>query len=487
MDTSGASQAPQQNIQASQQASLIRPEQVKKLPHLTESQKPQYEQMVQRLWDVVNTSPQNSENWNKAFARLSQLSKQLMTGMRAWQAQKQQANAAAQAAQAAQAGATNNAAAGQQGQAITDFSQLNPTIQARVNSYPIVFPPTVKQGTQQAQDWLREAKMRFGQALQRLEVGKQKLSELQKVVLQRKQSGQLSATDQQAADAKFAQYRKTIEESNSFLQRFKLQQNQFKQERPPQQPNAPTPSTGPQIDGAMETVGQSAPGQGPSAHTISSAVNAARSQANAAQAATSPTAPVALTQQQDGTPGSARDTKPPGVAQSPYNATSGQADLSGSAQAAIQQQQMSGGGAGPRPLSQSAAVQQAAQAAQTQPQSATTVHGHPPYMQQGPFIKGQDRMKISPQLNTKPHEPVQMAPGRPTLTGGPSGGAIGQMGQPAIPKMPGYVLEGAGNERVLSKNKLNELVREVTGSGPEDGDQLSPESEEVRPLNFYFL
>jgi transcription initiation factor TFIID subunit 12 len=55
------------------------------------------------------------------------------------------------------------------------------------------------------------------------------------------------------------------------------------------------------------------------------------------------------------------------------------------------------------------------------------------------------------------------------------------MGQPAIQRHPGYVLEGEG-ERVLSKKKLEELVRQVTGGTGGEGDEgesLTAEVEEV--------
>jgi transcription initiation factor TFIID subunit 12 len=53
------------------------------------------------------------------------------------------------------------------------------------------------------------------------------------------------------------------------------------------------------------------------------------------------------------------------------------------------------------------------------------------------------------------------------------------MGQPAVQKYPGFVLEGEG-ERVLSKKKLEELVRQVTGGSDGDGaESLDPDVEEV--------
>ena len=87
-----------------------------------------------------------------------------------------------------------------------------------------------------------------------------------------------------------------------------------------------------------------------------------------------------------------------------------------------------------------------------------------------------------PPKNFPPPEPVPMPPARPTLSGGPSHGAMGMMGQPAIQKHPGYVLEGEG-QRVLSKKMLDILVRQVTGGG--SGEGLTPDAEEVPPLPIY--
>jgi transcription initiation factor TFIID subunit 12 len=54
------------------------------------------------------------------------------------------------------------------------------------------------------------------------------------------------------------------------------------------------------------------------------------------------------------------------------------------------------------------------------------------------------------------------------------------MSQPVLQKTPGYTMEGDG-DRVLSKKKLDELVRQVTGGGEGlgGGENLTPEVEEV--------
>lgn len=88
------------------------------------------------------------------------------------------------------------------------------------------------------------------------------------------------------------------------------------------------------------------------------------------------------------------------------------------------------------------------------------------------------KMPIPRTLSTAAPVPVAMGQARPTLSG-PTNGAPGAMGQPAINKFPPFQLEGEG-DRVLSKRKLDELVRQVTG-GAEDA--LTPEVEEVS-LNY---
>ncbi|KAF1942460.1 hypothetical protein EJ02DRAFT_169142 [Clathrospora elynae] len=85
------------------------------------------------------------------------------------------------------------------------------------------------------------------------------------------------------------------------------------------------------------------------------------------------------------------------------------------------------------------------------------------------------KMPIPRALNITAPQAVHMGQARPTMSG-PTNGAMGPMGQPVIPRPPPFQLEGEGN-RVLSKRKLDELVRQVTGGSEE---ALTPEVEEVR-------
>ncbi|CAN9245938.1 unnamed protein product [Alternaria alternata] len=131
----------------------------------------------------------------------------------------------------------------------------------------------------------------------------------------------------------------------------------------------------------------------------------------------------------------------------------------------------------PVPLSHQAAVS-AANRSYTDPQRTNT-----PMQQggQGGNFGSREReqlnnpkMPIPRHLNVTSPQAVHMGQARPTMSG-PTNGAPGPMGQPVIPRPPPFQLEGEG-DRVLSKRKLDELVRQVTGGSEE---ALTPEVEEA--------
>ncbi|KAF1916346.1 transcription initiation factor TFIID subunit A-domain-containing protein [Ampelomyces quisqualis] len=131
----------------------------------------------------------------------------------------------------------------------------------------------------------------------------------------------------------------------------------------------------------------------------------------------------------------------------------------------------------PVPLSHQAAVS-AANRSYTDPQRTNT----PLQQSQGNFAGNSrereqlnnPKMPIPRHLNVTSPAPVHMGQARPTMSG-PTNGAPGPMGQPVIPRPPPFQLEGEG-DRVLSKRKLDELVRQVTGGSEE---ALTSEVEEV--------
>ncbi|KAL2816943.1 transcription initiation factor TFIID subunit A-domain-containing protein [Aspergillus granulosus] len=507
--TQGA--GPQQMVP--QHSNLIRTDQVQKLPHLNDQLKVQHTQLVRNFWETLNSCDPQSTEYQQAHSRLSQLSQSLMKGMRMYQQNRQLQHQQMQAASAAAQGQPV-----QRSQSVNpqNFAQLLPQIQQKVNSLQLFLPPNIS--SEQAQTWLPEAKLRYGIALQKQEIGRVRLGELRQQIAQRQSNGSLSSEEMQEFKNRQLQADKLFREGSEFLSKFKEQQDLFKAQQqragtqqhsgqpvPPQGAARP-PTTAPTAPAGSTTTPASVhTGQAPApaAHTINSAVSAARNQA--AQAAMSPTvshsgqapatqgAPVAPTvassapQQQTPQTQAQAQQGGPGFNQAP--AQDGSTPTSSTAQPTNVQ------GQPPRPLSQQAAMAQAAQSysnnsntngtntanAGQQPsmnQAAANTHAHPPGYIQNRSAENSARninMVIPKNLNVPPPKAVPMAPDRPTLSSGPSHGAMGMMGQPAIQKHPGYVLEGEG-QRVLSKKMLDILVRQVTGGG--EGEGLTPDAEE---------
>lgn len=141
----------------------------------------------------------------------------------------------------------------------------------------------------------------------------------------------------------------------------------------------------------------------------------------------------------------------------------------------------------PRALTHQAALQTAARTYSTgtvsgSPNVMGHSHTHPSAPRETPNVVT-NKMPIPKQLPeraTAPLQPVPMPQPRPTFSGGPSNSGNGVMSQPALQRTPGYNMEGDG-DRVLSKKKLDELVRQVTGGGEGlgGGENLTPEVEEV--------
>jgi transcription initiation factor TFIID subunit 12 len=468
-----------------QQSSLIRPEQVSRLPQLNPQQKQQYEQHVKRLWEVMNHSQQGDQRHTEAYQKLVQTSSTLMQGMKNFQAvqkrremQQQQAAAqaqATQAAQAAQAGVTTAPSQPQPPQQpqqnSVQFSQLYPDIQDKVNQLTFYFPPAMIEGTGKADEWLREAKARYGQALQRLQVASQKMHELKRQVNERQQQGQpLTQQEQATYRGKLQQCQKAITESQNFMEKFRTQQNDFRAQQPQQQFVKQQPQQ-PPLDGQAppSAGGMAQNAQGPPAHSISSAVSAARNQ-----------------QAQQVAPGQAGSPTTAGAPPQPNPAASAtpvktenqeQSVFATQAQPSVMNQ--------PIPAPQSAGARPSSQHA---PHSALQQHASQQNIHAHPLSANLNTAKAPAQAITKNLQvteprPVHMPPSRPTLTGGAGVGLPGSLGQPAIATLPGYVLEASEDGRVLGKKKLNELVREVCGPGPEDqGEGLTPDVEEVRVL-----
>lgn len=455
---------------------------------------------MKQYWEYItaNNNAQNNPGYERAMQQLMQLSQQLMTGMKQFNAQRQkmvaqqaQQQAQQQANQAntqsvpnqtpsAQSMANANAQrpqgqqqpqAGQQPQqqsSTVTFSQLLPEVQMRVNAQTFFYPPAMIEGTQPAEHWLNEAKARYGQAIQRAQMAKSKRNELQRAASQRQAAGNpLTQEESQGLSAKLAQCDKAIRESQNFMEKFKEQQDGFAKAKSQQQPRySQSGPSGQTVTGENGQSENAAPQlqqnvAGPQAHTIQTAQAAARTSSANTNNANGQAAP------QVGTPvtGSQQTPIDQAAAQAGFNAQNTMMSQASASRPAT--------AIGPGPQS---ALHPGAGATVQAP------HAHPNSAVNTNPLHAVNGMKAHPppipkNLQVSEPTPVQMPPARPTLNGGANVGMPGQLAQPALTTFPGYVLEQSEDGHLLSKKKLQDLVREVIG--PNSDDQLTPEAEEV--------
>lgn len=513
MNNSTSSQAPQ-GSQPHPLQGLIKPEQVSKLPNLSDQQKVAYTQGITKLWETLQKKNPDTQEYQQALKKLTDVSAQIKLSVRKWH-QEQQGQGPQGAQQNGGVRPTNQGPHVQSGgpghqmpqvqqarsQAPTNEQFSSKVLQAVQNIQIIVPPQFQAQGQEKAQVYLREAKTKYAQSLQKIEVAGSKLQEIQNHAEQRQNQGKNFTPDEaQSITQMKAKYQQQSNEAREFLTKFKNQQEML---RIQQNQNAGNLNgiQGPAMiaDSVTHTV-QQTPG-GAAAQTsqqqtgsdqqnqpqnANPALEAARIQAQmAARPSISPSnnAQPPIRQQ------------PPSQAQIPPLGNPGQQSIAhppphintsvGPPQQTQSPQSMQPTSTPlgpPHPLTHQDAVAQAARTysqpslQQTTPQSSS--HGHP--QMGGRDIQNNNvKMPIPKNLNVPQPQQVPMGPARPSLSGGPSTGAMAPMGQPAIQKHPAYVLEGEG-ERVLSKKKLEELVRQVTGGGEsEEGEGLTAEVEEV--------
>ncbi|KAL8703882.1 MAG: hypothetical protein Q9201_002933 [Fulgogasparrea decipioides] len=482
---------------------LVRPEQIPNIPNVAEERKAAYIQGVTGLWECIKTNPPESQNYKDAYKKLHDVSESLKRNMnqaRATQNGPRTADPTQQSPDARPiAQQTSQAPPGQPAE---QFSQK---VMDTVRRQTFLVPAEVAAlGPQRTQAYQREIKQRYALALQKYETSQLKLQELK--VLQQTQEGKtITPQDAQHLNAYKDQYVKMNQQAKEILAKFKQSQDAIRaMQKHAGVANASSPdvmkgqaSNAPSTEHPQSTLAPQAPNsstvtntvsdhQG-QAHTVSSALDAARNHPNSA-----------------GRPNSSADNGGQ-VKQGPVNqAATSQAPESQAAATAehsqTHQNMNHASGAppqyhspttanpatnmpqGPHPLSHQAAISQSAknysQHTYQNPATQSSSHAHPQLSGRDPQ-NSNNKMPIPKDLKVPQPQPVAMGPSRPTLTGGPSNGAMGSMGQPAIQKHPGYVLEGDG-ERVLGRKKLEELVRQVTGGvDGEEGEALSAAAEET--------
>lgn len=498
-------------------ANLIKPEMVPKLIHLSENTRAQYEAGVKKLWEQLNAHPPSSMEYQVAYKKLVDATNQLRTTINKYKAE-QAAIQAAQAGHATHPGQNDSTRPAGHGQHDPrQYAHTNPSnshiqgaegsfsknVIMQVRNQPFRVPQQIEAlGQDRRAQWIRDAKMRYAQNLQRYENAGQKLREMNQDIGARKAAGhKFSLEEGHALNSRKNQLEKALQETKEYMRQWNANQEQIlmshngapdysgNQVNSIEQPHAPTLI---QQQNNAEVPGQH--------HTVNSAVEAARNRSlTSGRPTTSPSIPA-----QTGPPNANKiengqhsgshelplNSQPtPVISSSASSQPQPHSNQPGSTPQSATSQSV-------RPLSHKAAMAEAAHSYTSQPNfqpptSQSSGHAHPqigggnqdqPKTQQTPQQNlTNPRMPIPKDLKVTPPQPVPMGLARPTLTGGPTNGAMGPMGQPAIQKHPGYVLEGDG-ERVLSKKKLEELVRQVTGGSgveSEEGETLSAEVEEV--------
>ena len=397
---------------------------------------------------ALDSIPDEDPDYTEAYQMLVRTSQTLMQGMKSYQmavkqrqSQQQQARQATQQS-AAQASVTDQQQQHQPHNKGVQFNQLMLEIQQEVNEHTFFYPPAMVKGTRQAEDWLVEAKARFGLALQRLQIARSKRAEFKRQAQQRQTSGNpLTLQEMEVFNSKLAQCDKVITDSQTFAEKFTAQQNEFRdtlpqqvQKREDQSADRSGSASGGRSN--LQPGSDAVQAQGPPAHSISSAVSAAALERNRQQ------------QQQP----------------------------------AVQQ----GGPGQPEGQVGSLVKPNAAPVERSATGATPLIHAHP-LNASIKDTKPVTAQAIRRNLQVSELKPVQMPPARPTLSGGTGAGVSGQLSQPGIVALPGHVLESRDDGRSLSKKRLSELVREVVGLGKmggEGGKWLTPDVEEVRTLSF---
>ncbi|KAI4097151.1 MAG: hypothetical protein LQ344_000561 [Seirophora lacunosa] len=485
---------------------LVRPEQIPKLVHIPEEKKATYMQGVSALWEQIKNRPSESPEYQNAYKKLNEFSETLKRSMNRMGAAQNGSRPTSQGQPVADVRPPTTQQPNQVPSGQPREQQFSQKVLDRVRQQTFLTPPEIiAQGPQRAQLWQKQSKHSYAVYLQKYETAQIKLQELAGLQ-QNKEGKAISQQDAQHLLNFKNQYQQMSQEAQEHLKKFTAQQNSIRatQAKAGNAGNAGASaveaariqtSVAPATDHSTSTLELPTSHTSTSAntmsdhqgqpHTVNSALDAARNHPNSAgrpepamgnsgSAGQAPGNVAASTQAADGQ-GAAEHSQ----SHLNVNTTSSATPQYHSPQTtnpAISAAQ------GPQPLSHQAAITQSAQK-YTQhnyqnPVTQPTSHAHPQMSGRDPQNTNH-KMPITKDLKVPQPQPVVMGPARPTLTGGPSNGAMGSMGQPAIQKHPGYVLEGDG-ERVLGRKKLEELVRQVTGGiDGEDGETLTAAAEET--------
>jgi transcription initiation factor TFIID subunit 12 len=503
-------QAPggQQPGQQQARQPFFRPEQMRNLPDgFSAEEKQKWENGLIMLYKQMEQNPPDSKLHMEAKKKIHDFSNTLRGKI---QLTRQAAQARPPNMNVAATGHEDGVAPSQNAvQGARQPSQLSEQMMQHINTFPYALPPNIVPGSEEGQKWLQDAKTKYAKSLVAMENTQMQLRKLENMLKQRNEQGMpLNENEQKEFTAKKESLQKGHADAKKYSENFRKQQEQFG-ESPAQKAASGSGGTARASMSAVQSTPTSAQ---PNTETVNAAFQAARSQQMQSQRGGVPVngqqgqqneqvptmqsmnAPSHQNNAQNAGGQASNIKVEPGMNQPQVNtalanAPQMQQNLSrqqNSPHSAVPQSATSAGP--PRPLSHPAALAQAARTYSSTQTSGTpnvmgaASHAHPSVPRETPNINI-NKMPIPKQLPDRaiaPPQPVPMQPSRPTISGGPTNAGSGLMGQPVLQKTPGFSLEGEG-ERVMSKRKLDELVRQVTGGGEglDSGEGLTPEVEDV--------
>jgi transcription initiation factor TFIID subunit 12 len=517
MNNGGGSGAGQPAANPNARIPMFKPEQMRSLPDAFSSDKEKWENGLRSLWNQLQSNGPDTPQHQEAKRKIFEFSKTLTSKMQAYRMQQAQSGGGgAPARPGSQGGEKPNP----EQQQAKQQSRVSPKVVDHVAKFPYVLPANIQPNTSEAMKWIAEAKNRYLKGLVSMESASGRLTQMDAMVQKRINEGKpLNPEEEKDYKEKKETYQKAHSEAKGFVDSFRQQQQQAKAAKDAREANGGQGSpTQQQPGGGNANNGQAAPTrpqmnpqqqpQNPAlqnTQTVNAAIEAARNQqmggarpqlpqnGPAGQVPT-PTAP-SMPQQpagqnpniktEAGVPppintATTQMQRRPSMQNSPQSAVPQSAGAPQSATSQAQAQQI------PRALTHSAALSQAARSysnggAQSSSAPHVMGHSHPTTTQrenQNIIMNKQQIPKVLHDRATAPPQPVAINQSRPTFSGGPSNVGNGVMAQPVLAKTPGYNMASDDN-RVLSRKKLDELVKQVTGGGQGDGPSLMPEVEEV--------
>jgi hypothetical protein len=364
----------------------------------------------------------------------------------------------------------------------TQAAQQQPSqaIRAHVASFPFTHPPSHPEGTPEGKKWLEATTGQYTTLLVYLE--RANAARASRVAQEERLRAagqpipaQLELEKQQAS----TQYLKFKSQLDTFRQnQAKLKEKLQEQRMAAEAKKESTPTvTAPNNNGIPAKPFNLQ--QPPAGNNSQQAAMAANSAADSAKANTAGNA-ASPTQSQTPTQGQLQTSQGsfarPGNMSATSNPTRPSLNTAQASQSSgVQGQPGTATSQQPTPLSHGDALHAARSHSEQRPPTAATPTSviNPANTQHHTNMTNQQHKfpisKTLPHSVMNPPQPVTTGPSRPTMANG------GASSQPIIAKQPTFTLEGDGSASVLSKKKLHELVRQVTGGA----ETVTPEVEEV--------